>query len=126
MMKRLSKEDFTERTKALLIARKVFVDSGVTNNISIAFEIYLELLSQEAIPLTITSHDGERPLKLMDDFKRPSCPDCGMDLMFRKVPENPEGIKTQLVCENSDCDTVLDSENDLNWWMNNLERKEES
>lgn len=63
----------------------------------------------------------------MDKYERPKCPDCGFDMKFRPVPVNPEGIKCQLVCSNKDHTgkgSVLDSPNDITWWMSKLKIKD--
>lgn len=60
----------------------------------------------------------------MDKYERPKCPECESDMMFRNIPENPMGVKVQLVC--SKCDLVLSDSNDLDWWMKNLKVKDGS
>ena len=123
-MKRLSMQEFSERLQAIDRARKIFIGSGLTKSISIAFEIYQEVLAQSEYETFLnTMVHGRRNPTVMDNYERPKCPDCNSDMMFRAVQENNEGIKTQLVCSKKDCDTVLDSENDLKWWMGNLLKK---
>lgn len=56
-----------------------------------------------------TQVHGNRAPTFLDNFERPKCPDCGADMMIRRVPENDEGVKTQFVCSNKECDLVLDS-----------------
>jgi hypothetical protein len=43
-------------------------------------------------------------------------------MLYRPLAENEEGFKLQWVCSNPDCDTVLNSENDIDWWMNKLRK----
>ena len=43
-------------------------------------------------------------------------------MMFRPLAENEEGHKVMLQCENPQCDTRLYSENDLQWWIEEMKR----
>jgi len=130
--KTLSKEQWIERGLELLDAHKVFIDSGVTKNLSIAYELWIELCAakdrQRQVFLTTKEANSQR--RLMDEYERPRCPEDDFEMMFRPVPENPEGVKVQLICTNPDHvgpGSVLNSPNDLNWWMQNLEKnKDES
>ena len=123
-MKELTFEEFNERTAAISEARKIFIKSGITNNISVAFELYQEILADKEWSVFIsTKEGGHREQTVMDRYERPKCPECGAAMMFRKVPENAEQIKVQLVCSNPECDIVLNSENDLNWWRKELRVK---
>lgn len=124
-MKQLTEEEFNERTLAVLRANQIFIDSGVANNISIAFELYQKVCAEREREIFISTQvGGNRARTIMDRYIRPSCPECGADMMFRNIPDNPEGIKTQLVCTTVDCDTVLDSEMALDDWMKELKVKE--
>lgn len=125
-MKMLTKEEFEDRTKAVLRAEKIFVDSGITNNITTAFELYQAVLAdrEREIRVSPTEH-GFIPGSPLNSFKRPLCPDCNTAMMFRTVPANDEGVKTQLVCNNADCQTVLDSEKTMEEWIALLERNDE-
>jgi hypothetical protein len=121
-MNKLSKEEFTDRMEAIQRSREIFINSGITKNISIAFELYQKIFASQERKLTLNANiDGNRSRTIMDDYNRPSCPDCKSDMMFRVIPENEEGIKTQLVC--SKCDLVLDSDKDLKEWMHLLKVK---
>jgi len=121
-MKTITEEEFQDRTRAVLRSRQIFIDSGITNNISIAFELYQKVCADRERDIFLsTMVQGSRSKTVLDKYNRPKCPDCDADMMFRQVPTNKEGIKVQLVC--TTCDTVLNSENDLQWWMSNLERK---
>jgi len=124
-MKELTNEEFQDRTLAILRARRIFIDSGVTNNISLAFELYQAVCAEREREIFVSTQQyGNRPRTSMDKYERPKCPDCGAEMQFRNVPQNDEGTKVQLVCTNPDCDTVLNSEHDLTWWMANLKAKE--
>lgn len=77
------------------------------------------------VPLFIDTRDMKRPPTPFDDYERIKCPDCGSDMMFRLVPPNSEGVNTQLVCSNMECDTVLNSEYTITDWFNVLRKKED-
>ena len=129
-MKEISKDNFSEelnRTDAVLRARNIFIKSGITNNVSVAFELYQSIFAEQERKIFLsTVVAGNRNKTIMDRYERPKCPECGADMMFRKVSDNPDGTKVQLVCQKPDCDTVLNSENDLDWWMKELKKKDGS
>lgn len=122
-MKKLTAEEFSDRMMALQRARHIFIETGLTNNITVAFQVYQEVFAEREREIFISTFNAMKMLTPMDRYERPECPDCGAPMRFRQVPENPEGIRAQLVC--SACDTVLSSENDIQWWMENLKVKDE-
>ena len=125
-MKKLTQEEFEDRIRAIQRARKIFIDSDLTKNITEAFELYQEIFAEREREVFLSTQVyGNKPLTIMDRYERPKCPDCDSDMMFRQVPENKEGIKTQLVCSSEGCQTVLNSEEDLNWWVQNLRKRED-
>lgn len=125
-MKKVTEEEFQDRVQAILRAHQIFIDSGVTKNISIAFELYQKVLSDREREIVVsTTRYGNKPRTIMDKYERPQC-ECGAFMAFRMVPFNEDGIKCQLVCTSEKCDIVLNSENDLNWWMEHLKVKDES
>ena len=123
-MKDLTEEEFKDRTMAILRARKIFIKSGITDNITLAFELYQQVCAEREREIFLSPRYGGKVPTFMDKYSRPKCPDCNMDMMFRVIPENDEGIKTHLVCSSDICDTVLNSENDLNWWIEKLKIKD--
>jgi hypothetical protein len=124
IMKNLTEEEFKDRTMAILRARKIFIKSGITDNITLAFELYQKVCAEREREIFLSPRYGGKIPTIMDKYSRPKCPDCNMDMMFRVIPQNEEGIKTQLVCSSDICDTVLNSENDLGWWMQKLRKKD--
>ena len=123
-MKEITEEEFQDRTQAILRARQIFIDSEVTNNISVAFEIYQKVLADREREIFISTQVyGNKPRSPLDRYERPIC-ECGSEMAFRIVPQNDEGIKVQLVCTNEKCDIVLYSDNDIQWWQSNLRKKE--
>ena len=122
-MNKLTQEEFEDRTKAVARARRIYINL-TGGNITDAFQLYQEVLAEqerEVIINTLTS--GNRTRTLFDNFDRPKCPTCGALLMFRPVAPNNEGTQVQLVCENPQCDMVLNSPESLQEWADKL-RKE--
>jgi hypothetical protein len=120
-MKKMGMAEFEDRVLALQRARKIFIETGLTNNVTHAFEAYQEILAEQERERTLSKSLIERDPTFMDRYERPRCPTCGAELLFRQV--NAEGIRTQLVCSNQKCDTVLNDEHPLQWWMDNLKVK---
>jgi hypothetical protein len=120
-MKKLSREEFEDRIQAFIRAEKIFVHSGITDNITTAFRIYQAVLADRERELHVApSEHGFIPGSQMNRYDRPRCPDCGAFMGFRVVPENDEGVKTQLVCRNGACGVVLDSELTMPEWQEKL------
>lgn len=116
-MKKLTKEEFEDRMMAFNEAEKIFVGSGITNNITVAFQIYQAILAdKERAKHAAPSEHGFLPGSPMNGFERPKCPECNSDMLFRAIPENEEGVKTQLVCRKIDCPVVLDSDKTIEQW----------
>ena len=122
-MKEMTELEFQDRAQAIQRAMHIF--SHMTGgNITKAFQAYQEIFAEREREIFLDSHvHGRRPKTIMDKYERPICPDCGSSMLFRSIPENKDNIKVQLVCENAKCDTILNSENDLTWWMNALRIK---
>jgi hypothetical protein len=126
-MNKLTREEFEDRIGAIQRASRIFIESGLTNNITTAFRIYQEVLSDREREIELsTQAQGNRPRTHMDDYERPECPDCGADMLFRGVPKNANKIQTQLVCSNPECDLVLNSEKSIPEWEMELRKKDEN
>ena len=121
-MKELTEQELIDRLLAIQRAEKIFIESGLTKNMTTAFKAYQAIFAEREREIFLTPSQS-KPRSVMDKYERPKCPDCGYEMMFRVAMENDEGIKTQLVCSKKECDTVLNSENDLQWWMDNLKKK---
>jgi len=123
-MNRLSKDEFNDRTLAILRARKIFIDSGITKNISLAFDLYQAVLADREREIQLSTRTaGDRSRTFFDNYERQKCPECGADMMIRRVPPNDEGVNTQFVCSNDACDTVLDSPMTLQEIIQELEQE---
>jgi hypothetical protein len=124
-MKKFTEEEFRDRMGALERAGRIFPD---VLNISDRFKIYQEVLAEQERTVHLsTQAQGHKPRTIMDKYVKPRCPECGFEMNFRQVPENPDGVEVQLVCSNPEHTgkgSVLDSLNDLQWWSENLELKD--
>ena len=118
-MKEITEEEFQDRMGALARAGRIFPD---VLNVTERFRLYQEVFAERESEIFIsTQFYGNKTRTQMDRYERPKCPECEADMQFRPVPENPEGVKVQLVC--TKCDTVLNDTHDLKWWMQNLKVK---
>lgn len=110
-MKVMSKQEFTSRHEAVLRAKKIYIESGITNNITTAFELYQEILSDMDREIFITGDRlGPEYRKLMS--RRPIdhsrvCPDCKSIAQIRSMPptgrDNLYGWKSAWFCLNVEC-----------------------
>lgn len=128
-MNKLTQQEFQDRVEAVANARKIFINL-TGGNITNAFTLYQEVLAEKTREIWIDSVvHGHRHPSPLDGYDRPKCPDCGNDLMFRPINDPTQIHKVMLDCENPECNTRLYSENDLNWWMeemrNELKRAQE-
>lgn len=124
-MKELTIEEYNDRLQAINRAHAIFREL-TDNNITKSFQAYQLIFAERERKIFLTTMNGRRSRTIMDKYERPQCPDCGYDMMFRVVPDNNENIRTQLVCSNSQCDTVLNSDKTLDDWMQILKVKDES
>ncbi|MFA5377342.1 MAG: hypothetical protein WC455_16445 [Dehalococcoidia bacterium] len=122
-MKKLSYEEFKDRTIALNRARRIF-HNLTDSNLTASFEAYQEILAETEREINIDHHrmSGFRG-SIFDGFVRPKCDLCGSDMDIRNVMPNDEGVNTQLVCQSEECDNVLDSELTMEGWADILEKK---
>ena len=123
-MQKLTLAEFQDRLNALNRAKRIF--SHMTDNdITQAFIAYQEVLSETDRPFTIRAQTiSDFKETALDTVIKPSCPICGNMMNFRIVPKNDEGINSQLVCTNPNCDTVLDSEKPITEWYEILPKKD--
>ena len=125
-MKRLTEKEFSARAKALARAKKIFTPH-VTNNIAIAFSIYLELLAEQEHQLFINRMTTRA--SRFDGYIRPKCPQCDMDLnlIIINIPkgrQNRYGYKTLWQCPV--CDYEEYSTKTVQNWIKELKMEEDT
>jgi len=125
-MKRLTKKEFTSRAMALIRARKIFTPH-ITNNIAIAFSIYLELLAEQDHQLFINRMTTRK--SRVDGYVRPKCPQCDTDLVLYiiNIPKghrNRNGYKTLWQCPV--CDHEEYSTKTVDGWIQELKKEEDT
>ena len=122
-MKLLTADEFQDRLQAFNRATRIFGEL-TGQNITKAFEAYQAILSetQREIHMDVRRMQGMTGSPF-DELQRPACIDCGSECNLRQVPDNDEGIKSQVVC--TQCDLVLDSELSIQEWLNVLPKRKE-
>ena len=84
-MKKLTFEEFNNRLIQVAKARQIFIPN-ITDNISIAFELYQEILADEEkgerMAVFIPSSAGKKEPSPFDDLERLKCPECGTEMML--------------------------------------------
>lgn len=91
-MKELVEQEFYDRIQAVTHAQKIFIESGLTKNITEAFRLYQEVLAETKREIFITSSIGGRLPAELDKYVRPKCSQCGSDMGLRIIKE-PKGYK---------------------------------
>jgi hypothetical protein len=127
-MKELTKEEFADRAQAIANARKIFVPH-FTRNISIAFEIYQEMLAEQKRKIVLEK-ERSRDYGPLEGLIRPMCPDCEIEMHLRLItckhgPKNRFGWRSSWMCPNDECCYETFSKKDLQGWIDTLEKKEE-
>lgn len=108
-MQLLTIVEFADRCRAVQEALQIF-GHMTDNDITRAFQAYQDILAGQTMPVQHNTRDhGRRAPTVLDAMGRPHCPDCDSEMMLRRVPPNAEGVKTQFICSNKNCDLVLDS-----------------
>jgi len=90
-----------------------------------AFRLYQEVLAEEKMQVFVSSATGgNRPVTPMDDFERPKCPECQIDLRLRvgAKDENEKEWNTAWYCEK--CKAEFYSDKTVQEWMNELQRRD--
>lgn len=96
------------RKLAIIEARKLYIKTGVTDNIAVAFRIYLDNHPEVDLPYMISKRDTEYVTpKTIPDRNRPRCPYCDIAMSLWQVNTHPKNMvggpyKTQWICPNED------------------------
>jgi len=120
MMKKLTYKEFEERVEAVAKASKIFIPH-ITTNISIAFELYQTILAEEERALIISTFEaGQKALTPMDDYERPTCPECDVVMRLKIFAKDSEGKEwaTAWVC--GQCFAEFYSDKTPEEWMKEL------
>lgn len=133
-MKKLSREEFNDRMLALAKAKKIFIDSGMTNNITVAFDLYQDVLAERERPLQLDSREqaaDQRPsfgppkiiIPVDVELEKPTCPDCDEVLALREAmdDEKKEGYLSAWVCNKCGYEGL--SEKSVMRWIRELPEK---
>ena len=129
-MKRISFDKFQDRTKAIVKARKIFIPH-FTKNITVAFELYQEVLAEQERDRFLTTVTGGRvSMTWLDQYERPNCPSCEEPLYLRiinipKGKQNRRGWKTCWECLGPNCTHEEYSKKSVNEWVKRLKRRKE-
>jgi hypothetical protein len=119
-MKKLTYKEFAKRTEEISKARKIFIPH-ITDNISIAFELYQEILAEEEMQVSIpTSVGGNKSLSPIDDYERPKCPECQTELGLKINAIDIDGKVWPTAWACPSCLAEYYSEKTVNQWMEEL------
>lgn len=88
-MKRLTRQEFIERSMAITRAKKIFMPD-ITKNLTTAFEIYQDLLAEQDRKIFLSSRTGYPYAGRLSMFALPRCPDCD-DTLFLRPVTTPKG-----------------------------------
>lgn len=86
-MKRMEKQEFIDRHLAVARAKRMYWPH-LTNNITLAFNIYQTILAEQERDLFITN--STRRQTLIDGYVRPKCPECDFNLGL-EIINTPKG-----------------------------------
>jgi len=122
-MRKLTYDEFQDRLQAEQRAKRIFLHM-TGGDVAKAFEAYQDILAETQRPVIVPAASMQGMTgSAFDGLKhRPKCPECGMDMNLRAVPDNIEGVKSQLVCSDPQCAVVLDSELTIPEWYDLLKK----
>jgi len=120
MIKKLTEKQFQERLKGLMFARKIFMPH-ITNNITIAWEMYQEMVAGEKMEIFIANaqveHLDKNPLK---GLKRPKCPECNGDMVLRLGAVDMDGKQWPTAWACKPCIIEVYSDKSVDEWRREL------
>jgi hypothetical protein len=119
-MKTMTFDEFSKRVNEVAKARKIFIPT-VTNNISMAFDLYQEVLAEEKMEVFVTTAmGGNRSLEPMDDFETPKCPECQSSMRMRVMAKDADGKEWPTSWYCTTCFSEYYSEKTIADWMKEL------
>ena len=84
-------------------ARKEFMATNITKNISEAFRMFIKAHPEECagIRATISTREIDRPQTVLDDYERPACRKCGEPMFWKGSCQTCKGPvkKNQWICK---------------------------
>ena len=118
-MKALTIQAFNDRLEAVARARQIFIPH-ITTNISIAFELYQEILAEHQRQARInTQSAGHQAPSILDQLGRLNCLKCETPMALRILSNGK--FKTQWECPR--CGNKRRSKKTLNEWIDYLRRR---
>lgn len=124
-MKKLTYDEFQNRMTEISNARKIFIPH-ITNNISIAFSIYNELLAEEKMATFLSTRESWKlQKKPIDDYNKPRCPECYslMNLRVNVVDKDGKTWNSSWTCSN--CFIELYSDKTADDWLKEIVNEED-
>lgn len=122
-MKKISYDEFSKRVNAVNKAARIF--KPLTDNVSEAFNIYQQVLAEEEELMAVmvsTKEFGSEPVRPLDDFERPQCPECSSWLYLKNgaIDDNGKRWATAWSCQK--CKAEFYSEKTTSEWMSELKK----
>ena len=101
IMNELSELD--RRRAAIAEARRLYIATGITKNISYALDMYLRKHQYKAQGLRprISTRPGDQPRTVLDEYIRPKCRKCGAGMYLKLGCSSCKGTvkKNQWICK---------------------------
>jgi len=118
-MKDIDRDDFHKRAQELIKARNIFIPH-VTKNITIAWDLYQEMLAEEKMaPRLMSDIDGRQPRTILDDLGRLSCLKCDSEMSLREIDKGK--YRSQWECLK--CGAVRKSKKTVEQWIQKLMKR---
>jgi len=116
-MRDLTYTEFQSRINETAKARKIFIKSGITKNITEAFQLYQDILADEQMEVMITK--TQMPF---ENIERPRCEECDSELKLSPRPQRIDGklYPTTWMCES--CGMEYYTEKTAEEWYEELRK----
>jgi len=80
-MKKLNLGEFQARINEVAKARDIFIKTGVTNNITVAYHMYLKVFDKDEMDVMISGINTP-----WGNITRPTCDECGEEMKLNPMP----------------------------------------